>query len=283
MKKVCFTLVALCICVLIKAQLPIFSYSLPPNAAWNGTPEGLGGLALRWDYTNAVASPPAVMTDWTDLVQHVRLTWNQAGNQPIGATTGVLFTANTGNRDALTNSFTTFWTGGIVGPGASGGGTNISFAMAIRQINNNFGFGTMDVFGVYNAGAPGFANLSAATTLNMNWNAVNSTFTAGLNQIPIDIYMTWSNGIFWAWTNGILADTARNWNVSSLPWSGLQLGCLPANAPWHGNIAQFLIFTNIAFATVSPVSSTIVGVSNLHWWMTNYNKLPTNGVNSIFP
>ncbi len=134
------------------------------------------------------------------------------------------------------------------------------------------------------ASAPNLANLAAATTLNMNWNGVNSTITFGLNQIPIDIYMTWSNGVFWAWTNGILADTARSWNVAGAGWGGLSLGGANGlNNPWHGNIAEFGIFTNVAFVTSSTVSSTVVGVSNLHWYMTNYNVLQTNNVNSIFP
>jgi len=252
-------------------------------SAWDGTPEGLGGLALHYAYTNGVSSPPAVITSWTDLVQGVKLTWNQAANQPICTTTGILFKATTGAIDALTNSFTTVWTGGKLGGATGGDGTNISIVFAIRQINNAFGSSIMPLWGVYNATTTRFANVSAATTLTLTWNGVTDTFTTSLNQIPIDIYMTWSNGVFWAWTNGILADTARSWNVAGNGWTGTQLGCEPALNPWHGNIAEFLVFTNVAFVTSSPVSSTVVGVSNLHWWMTNYNRLPTNGVNSIFP
>lgn len=264
-----------------QTQTPFF-HGAGASSGWNGTPEGLGGMALHFIYTN-IPGTPILVSNWTDLVQGKTIQWNKLTTEPISTTTGVLFRA-TGPRDAFTNSLTDLWTGGRYGGPTGGDGTNFSIFFVFRQIDNNFGSGVMPLWSTFPlASTPYLGNINAGTAMNMNWNSINVTFTTGLNQIPIDVYMTWSNGVFWAWTNGIIADNARSWNVSGAGWGGITLGSGGVNNEWHGTLAELGMFTNVAFVTSGSVSPTVVGVSNLHWYVTNTPVLKTNGVNCIFP
>jgi hypothetical protein len=266
--------------VLCFAQHPLstgagIEWTRATSTPWNGTPEGLGGMTLHWVYTNATASPPAVISTWTDLIQAKVLTWNQAANQPIGTTTGVLFKANTGAIDALTNKFNDLWTLGNIGGSTAGDGTNLSMFAVVRQINNNFGSGEMPMLGGFGGGTIARVENSGAGTafILTGWGGHSVTFSGSMNQIPVDFYLTVSNGVLWVWTNGIAAVTAQSWSVSGTPWFGLQLGCEPAMSPWHGNIAEVGFYTNKFFVDSGSGSATTINVSNIHYYVTNVARI----------
>lgn len=268
------------------AQLPVIPLGINTaisSSGWNGTPEGMGNMAFHWIYTNL--GNPATLphaTNWVDLIQAAPANWNLLGanTKVLNTTTGVLFTAVNGVRDALTNNAT------VARSGVTGLGTNFSIFAVFRQINNNFGANTMPIFGDFNGNDTYIGNIGAGTDLIMSINGTSATIVKSANTVPIDIYMTWSNGVFWAWTNGIAAVTAQAWGLAGVPWTnGWSVGCknnVNFN-PWHGTLAEVGIWTNLPLTTSTFTPSTIGSVSNLHWYVTNTPVLKTNGVNCIFP
>lgn len=254
------------------------------SSAWNGTPEGIGNMAYHWIYTNIVAGAGGEATNWVDLIQSAPMNWNQLGSSTkiLNTTTGVLFTALNGTRDALTNNVSA---GLVTGNGL---GTNFSVYLVLRQINNNFGANVMPVFGGFNDSGTSFANSGAGTDLLMSYNGNNATVVKSANQMPVDVFMTWSNAVFWAWTNGIACVTAQSWDNHAQPWNiGLAFGCKNNVSfnPWHGTLAEVGIYTNLPFTTATQIPSQLASVSNLHWYITNVPVLKTNGTggNCIHP
>lgn len=227
-------------------QLPVVQLPQLKSAAASVTPQSLGNMMVYWINTNQVDKD--FVTNWLDQIQSLPAKWDiskPTNTRPTNAiATGVFFDGfNFGQW--LTNA-------ALACPSNQ--------TAVIRFKPTNVGFLPM---GLWSDTASDDASITVDASVKLDWGGRALAGTIGANA-ELDAEMTISNGVLYAWTNGIAVITASAEssliNRKHIPTA---IGALPGGGNYYiGYVRVVGLYTNSPFTTALAAS--------FHQIMTNW-------------